>query len=86
MVVAPAVKQLVNPEQGGGAGAMPWQGSPAPLWLPILAPETPAQPRTLTKFLPGAYGNPRKGKGMGTGEGAEQRRGPWTALGSRVVE
>lgn len=42
MVVGPEVKQLVNAEQGGGAGAMPWQGSPAPLWLPIPALETPA--------------------------------------------
>lgn len=40
MVLAPEVEQLVNLEQGGKAGAMPWQGSLAPLWLPIPAPAT----------------------------------------------
>lgn len=54
---------------------MPWQGSPDPLWLlfQLLPPSGPAQ--DTTKFLSGAYGNPRKGKGMGTGEGAGKP--PW---------
>lgn len=58
--------------------------SPAPPQHPYPASETPAhplaQPRTLTKFLLGAYRNPRKGRVWGQEKGLEsphgQRCGP----------
>ena len=56
---------------------------------PIPASETPAhlltQPRTLTKFLPGSYRNPRKRRVWGRRRGWRAPMGREVGLGGTVL-